>query len=1155
MTIHRFPILLALAAAIALLAAALSAITIRTDMTEFLPAGTTPAARLILDEARTGTASGLVFIGLEAAPIPDLARISRAMADTLTRTGLFQTVAGGQAALPQAQLDDLFAHRYLLAPADFSEPGLHAGLERLLRQLRGVAAPLVTQFGLADPPGAFIAALKPWAADSPVRPIDGAWFAPTRDRALLIARTNAGGMDIPAQEAATAAIQSAFDAARPGPARLLVAGPAIFARDSARAIRGDVERISVLSTLLVAGLLWWRFRRPLVIAAIATPVVASVGAAALAVQALFGSVHGVALGFGATMLGIAVDYPVLMIGHRKHGEPAPATRARIARAFVLAVATATIGLAAMIFSGFPGLVQLGTFAAIGLVTSAILTWFAVPPLIVAANLAPTSADNPPWLPRLERLRRYRLLALVPLALAALYLAVIGGPHWQTDLAALSPIPDASRALDHDLRADLGAGEMSQFIPVRAPTADAVLVREEALLPALDALVAAGALTSIDAAARLLPSLETQRARQAALPDPATLAQHLDAALAGLPFRPAAFDPFLTSVAASRDLSPLTQADLAGTPLATRLDPLLQPTADGWRGLILLHGLTNRAVLPARRHLHRPEDRTRLRPVQLHRPRLAPSRVERRGHSHPARLRPARPVDGGPHRSRHCHRAPPDHRAAHRRWDRALPYPPCRPPACRRSRPRLRAVLRPPAARRRGTRPHPAHPHHLQRDDPADLRPARDQPNPRAARSRHHYCNRRLPRSPLRLPHHRRAPIFRRMTRLAITALTAVSAIGRGVVAHGDNLLARRSGLRPNDFDPAIGGWIGRVPDLETYCLPNALASWDCRNNRLAHLALETDGFTDAVATARARYGAHRIALVLGTSTSGILAAEDAYCDRNGTGALPDDFDYRGSQDLSSLAGLVRAALRLSGPAFVISTACASSARAFMDAANLIAAGLCDAAVVGGADSLCRMTLHGFQALELISPTPCRPCGRDRTGISIGEAAGFALLERSAGQPDSGLYLLGAGASSDGHHMSSPHPEGAGAAAAMRAALAAAALDPADIDWINLHGTGTRANDAAEDAAITATFPAATPCSSTKAWTGHTLGACGILETVIADQAMRRGFIPGCLGIDAPDPALHANIPTTTLDRPIECVLSNSFGFGGINCTLVLGRTH
>ncbi len=220
----------------------------------------------------------------------------------------------------------------------------------------------------------------------------------------------------------------------------------------------------------------------------------------------------------------------------------------------------------------------------------------------------------------------------------------------------------------------------------------------------------------------------------------------------------------------------------------------------------------------------------------------------------------------------------------------------------------------------------------------------------------------------------------------------------------------------------------------------------------------------------------------------------------------------------------------------------------MDAGNLIRAGLCDAAISGGADSLCRMTLQGFQALELISPTPCRPCDASRGGISVGEAAGFALLEREG----SGLALLGAGASSDGHHMSSPDPDGRGASAAMREALRAAGLAPGDIDWINLHGTGTRANDAMEDIAVTSVFGDAVPCSSTKGWTGHTLGACGILETIIAAQCMQGGFIAGCLAVERTDPAFTAQVATTTLDRPVRRIVSNSFGFGGINCSLVLG---
>lgn len=394
-----------------------------------------------------------------------------------------------------------------------------------------------------------------------------------------------------------------------------------------------------------------------------------------------------------------------------------------------------------------------------------------------------------------------------------------------------------------------------------------------------------------------------------------------------------------------------------------------------------------------------------------------------------------------------------------------------------------------------------------------------------------------------------------MTPLAISALGVVSALGRGRAAHLGALAARRGGLRPNDFDPSVGGWIGRVEGVEAHMLPAGLARFDCRNNRLADLALHTDGFTEVVAAARARYGAGRIGVVVGTSTSGILSAEAAWgaapADR-----LPESFDFAGTQDLASLGRFVAAALALAGPVAVVSTACASSARCFADAAGLIEAGICDAVVVGGADSLCRMTLHGFAALELIAPGPTRPCAADRDGISIGEAAGFALLERDPTGANTylgtGAALLGCGASSDAHHMSQPHPEGAGAARAMRAALASAGLAPSAIDWINLHGTGTPANDAMEDQAVHALFGDATPASSTKGFTGHTLGACGILEAALAVECLRVGLLPGCLGVAAPDPGFRSHILVANQDRPIRRVLSNAFGFGGVNCSLVFG---
>jgi 3-oxoacyl-[acyl-carrier-protein] synthase I len=390
-----------------------------------------------------------------------------------------------------------------------------------------------------------------------------------------------------------------------------------------------------------------------------------------------------------------------------------------------------------------------------------------------------------------------------------------------------------------------------------------------------------------------------------------------------------------------------------------------------------------------------------------------------------------------------------------------------------------------------------------------------------------------------------------MRPLVLTATAVVSAIGRGAPATLQSLVSRRGALRPCDFADVRHGYIGRVDGLETHDLPPSLARFDCRNNRLADLALHTDGFADAVAVARDQYGPDRIAVVLGTSTSGVLSGEEAYCARDPrTGALPPAFDYDHTQDMFSLARFVRAALELRGPAMVVAAACASSARTFIDAYQLIESGVCDAAIVGGADSLCRMTLRGFASLDLISPVACRPCDVERNGISIGEAAGFALLERQG----AGIALLGFGTSSDGYHMSAPHPRAAGAIAAMRAALDVGRLAPADIDYVNLHGTGTKANDAMEDIAMVEVFGTTTPCSSTKGWTGHTLGASGILATVTAELCLRHGLMPGCLNINRLDPALRARVIVDNEQRPIRRIMSNAFGFGGINCSLIFGTS-
>jgi 3-oxoacyl-[acyl-carrier-protein] synthase-1 len=388
--------------------------------------------------------------------------------------------------------------------------------------------------------------------------------------------------------------------------------------------------------------------------------------------------------------------------------------------------------------------------------------------------------------------------------------------------------------------------------------------------------------------------------------------------------------------------------------------------------------------------------------------------------------------------------------------------------------------------------------------------------------------------------------------LAVSDFTVVSALGHGRDATWAALRDGRSGLRRVDFETAaLGTWLGMVDGIDDLAWPGGLSAFDCRNNRLAELGLRADGFGDRVRQARDRWGAARIGIFLGTSTSGILSTELAYRRRDAaTGALPADLHYAQTHNTYSVARYVRQVLDLQGPAAVVSTACSSSAKVFGQAARLIELGLIDAAVVGGVDSLCLTTLYGFSALELVSDDICRPWDAGRRGLSIGEAAAFALLERDAGSPRA--WLLGCGESSDGHHMSSPHPEGAGAAAAMRAALAQAGCGPEAIDYLNLHGTGTPGNDAAEDQGVRAVFGTATPCSSTKGYTGHTLGAAGGVEAAIAMLALRHGLAPAGLNVQQIDPALQVRYLLQPLQRPLQRVASNSFGFGGSNCCLVFG---
>ncbi len=392
-----------------------------------------------------------------------------------------------------------------------------------------------------------------------------------------------------------------------------------------------------------------------------------------------------------------------------------------------------------------------------------------------------------------------------------------------------------------------------------------------------------------------------------------------------------------------------------------------------------------------------------------------------------------------------------------------------------------------------------------------------------------------------------------MQQLSLSHFTVTSALGSGLGATLAALRSRRSPLRPCDFETAaLPTHIGAVDGLDAYPVGGALAAYDCRNNRLAQLTLDQDGFRAAVAKAVGRYGAARIGVFAGTSTAAIFETEQAFRRLDpASGALPPDFPYRETHNTFSIADFVQPPPGREGPAIAISAACASTAMTFAAASRMIEFGICDAAVVGGVDSLCLTTLYGFHALQLTAEGPCRPFDAARDGISIGEAGGFALLERDGG--DGGVSLLGFGESSDAYHMSSPHPEGLGARLAMEKALAAAGLRPSDIDYVNLHGTATKVGDAAEDRAVAELYGRATPCSSTKGLTGHTLGASGIVEAVISALGILHGFIPASPTTRAVDPKLESRYLNEGAEQRLRRVMSNSFGFGGGNCSLIFGR--
>jgi 3-oxoacyl-[acyl-carrier-protein] synthase I len=397
--------------------------------------------------------------------------------------------------------------------------------------------------------------------------------------------------------------------------------------------------------------------------------------------------------------------------------------------------------------------------------------------------------------------------------------------------------------------------------------------------------------------------------------------------------------------------------------------------------------------------------------------------------------------------------------------------------------------------------------------------------------------------------------------IVVVDYEATCAAGTGLEAIRKSIVTHQTGLRKNDFVHShLNTWIGRVSDVDHYAWSPELSAWKSRNNALIDIGLKQGSFLASLEQLKHQFGSARIGIVMGSSTSSIDRSEEAYNHLNEHGKLTPEYIQDKVLNPHSPGLFVAHLLGLDGPTMTINTACSSSAKVFATAARWLRANIVDAVLVGGADSLCLSVLHGFDSLQLISGAPCRPFDADRDGINLGEAACFALLirgsvvnERSVAQLSRSVRLSGYGESSDAHHMSHPHPEGAGARLVIEQALRQANLSANDIDYINLHGTASRANDSIEGNLMGSIFSANTLASSTKGWTGHTLGTAGILEAILAIEALQSGVVPGTLNLNQVDPEIGIHLNAKNQHKKCRHVMTNSFGFGGNNACLIFSN--
>ncbi len=601
MTSRGAAVALWLAVVVASAAVALNA-RYTADMSAFLPRLATPLQQLLADQLRDGAVSRLLLIGIEGGSADARATASRVLARELAARPAFAYVANGDAQLAARDRDVLFAHRYALsprmAPERFTEEGLREALRDAYDLLASPAGTLVRRYLPADPTGELLSLLGALQGDAQPRRHDGVWTSRDGSTALALAQVAAPGYDIDAQAANVDAIEAAFGRAREAAGdaslRLVVTGPAVFAVQSRDAIRSDAERLSMLASLAVALMLFAAFRSLRLVVLALVPVATGALAGVAAVALGFGTVHGITLGFGVTLIGEAVDYAIYAFARRDAPSLAPTWRTLRLGAMLSAAS-----FCAMLFSGFPGLAQLGLFSVAGLAVALATTQLVLPHFMGRASLRPGALRLAGLLPRGRTTPGAWRVAVPLLAIAAGTAAIAWhAPVWDDALERLSPVSREAQVADQRLRDELGAPDVRYLAVVSAPSLDAALAAAESLEPAFARWRADGLIARYESPARFLPSRETQDARRGALPAPEVLRQRLARALGDSPFAPDGFAPFLQDAAAARAAPPVTLDTLRGTALGLRAESLLARRGDAWQALIPLAGVRDEAALAA-----------------------------------------------------------------------------------------------------------------------------------------------------------------------------------------------------------------------------------------------------------------------------------------------------------------------------------------------------------------------------------------------------------------------------------------------------------------------------------------------------------------------------------------------------------------------------